>query len=57
MSDTVDVDIVGAGPAGVAMAVSLPTAAFDRLKLNTGKRFSRLPSRPYPAHARLFEPR
>jgi thioredoxin reductase len=56
MSDTVDVDIVGAGPAGVAMAVSLPTAAFDRLKLNTGKRFSRLPSRPYPAHARLFEP-
>ena len=60
--------ITGAGPAGVATAVSLRDRGvasvlvdraglvaaswrgrYDRLKLNTGKQFSHLPGRPYPA--------
>ncbi|ART73681.1 FAD-dependent oxidoreductase [Mycobacterium dioxanotrophicus] len=66
------VAVVGAGPAGVAMAVSLrdrglhpllidkgEVAAswrrrYDRLKLNTGRRFSHLPNRPYPRGTPTF---
>jgi cation diffusion facilitator CzcD-associated flavoprotein CzcO len=69
---TVEVAVVGAGPAGVAMAVSLrdrglrplliekaEVAAswrgrYDRLKLNTGRPFSKLPNRPYPKGTPMF---
>ncbi|OBA99862.1 FAD-dependent oxidoreductase [Mycobacteriaceae bacterium 1482268.1] len=69
---TVQVAVVGAGPAGVAIAVSLcdrglrplvvdkaEVAAswrgrYDRLKLNTGRRFSQLPNRPYPKGTPTF---
>jgi cation diffusion facilitator CzcD-associated flavoprotein CzcO len=71
----VPVAVVGAGPAGVAMAVSLgdrgvrsllidkgDVAAswrgrYDRLKLNTGRRFSQLPKRPYPQGTPVFPSR
>ena len=71
-----DVAIVGAGPAGVAMALSLRDrglrplvidradevaaswrARYDRLKLNTGRRFSHLPNRHYPKGTAMFPTR
>src|SRR5262245_29478620 len=75
MTTTVQVAVVGAGPAGVAMAVSLrdlgirpllidrgQVAAswrtrYDRLKLNTGRKFSHLPNRPYPKGTPTFPSR
>jgi cation diffusion facilitator CzcD-associated flavoprotein CzcO len=75
MEEIDDVAVIGAGPAGVAIAVSLrdrgvhpimidksDVAAswrnrYDRLKLNTGRQFSQLPLRPYPAGTPLFPTR
>lgn len=68
--------VVGAGPSGVAAALSLLDRGvrpllvdradqvasswrrrYDRLKLNTGRRTSHLPSRPYPKEAGIFPTR
>jgi NADPH-dependent 2,4-dienoyl-CoA reductase/sulfur reductase-like enzyme len=71
-----DVAVIGAGPAGVSMALSLrdrgiPPLLIDRadevgsawrsrydvLKLNTGRPFSHLPSRPYPKGTPMYPSR
>jgi cation diffusion facilitator CzcD-associated flavoprotein CzcO len=68
--------VVGAGPCGVAMALSLRDrglrpllvdradhvgsswkARYDRLKLNTGRRTSHMPNRPYPKGTAVFPTR
>lgn len=68
--------VIGAGPSGVSVAVSLRdrgvrallvdradhvgsswSRRYDRLKLNTGKQFSHLPHRRYPAHTGTFPTR
>lgn len=68
--------VVGAGPSGVAVALSLSDRGlrpllidradevasswrgrYDRLKLNTGRRTSHLPNRPYPEGAAAFPTR
>ena len=71
-----DVVIVGAGPAGISVALSLRDRGvrpllieradhvaaewrnrYDRLKLNTGRPFSHLPSRPYPKGTPMYPSR
>jgi cation diffusion facilitator CzcD-associated flavoprotein CzcO len=71
-----DVVVIGAGPAGIAMAISLQDRGirplvveragevaaswrtrYDRLKLNTGRQFSHLPSRSYPKGTPTFPSR
>ncbi|BBX37633.1 FAD dependent oxidoreductase [Mycolicibacterium mageritense DSM 44476 = CIP 104973] len=68
--------VVGAGPSGVAAALSLSDAGlrpllidradhvgsswrarYDRLKLNTGRRTSHMPNRPYPEGTAVFPTR
>jgi cation diffusion facilitator CzcD-associated flavoprotein CzcO len=68
--------VVGAGPSGVAAALSLRDrglcpmlidradhvgsswrARYDRLKLNTGRRTSHMPNRPYPKGTAVFPTR
>jgi hypothetical protein len=68
--------VVGAGPSGVAAALSLQDrglrpllvdradhvgsswkARYDRLKLNTGRRTSHMPNRPYPKGTGVFPTR
>jgi cation diffusion facilitator CzcD-associated flavoprotein CzcO len=68
--------VVGAGAAGVSMALSLRDSGlrplpndradavgsswcgrYDKLKFNTCKQFSHLPSRPYPKHTPVFPTR
>ena len=68
--------VIGAGPSGVATALSLRDrglrpllmdradhvgsswkARYDRLKLNTGRRTSHMPNRPYPKETGVFPTR
>jgi hypothetical protein len=68
--------VVGAGPSGVAAALSLQDrglrpllvdradhvgsswkARYDKLKLNTGRRTSHMPNRPYPKGTNVFPTR
>ncbi len=68
--------VIGAGPSGVAVALSLRDrglrpllvdradhvgsswkARYDRLKLNTGRRTSHMPNRPYPRGTDIFPTR
>lgn len=68
--------VIGAGPSGVAAALSLRDrglrpvlvdradhvgsswkARYDRLKLNTGRRTSHMPNRPYPKGTGMFPTR
>ncbi len=68
--------VIGAGPSGVAAALSLRDrglrpllvdradhvgsswkARYDRLKLNTGRRTSHMPNRPYPKGTDVFPTR
>jgi cation diffusion facilitator CzcD-associated flavoprotein CzcO len=70
------VAVIGAGPSGVSVAVSLLDCGvrpllvdradylgsswrgrYDRLKLNTGRPLSHLPSRPYPQGTSIFPTR
>ena len=78
MTDNIenDVAVVGAGPAGIAVAVSLRDRGrrplliekadhvaaswrgrYDKLRLNTGRRFSHLPNRQYPKGTPTFPSR
>src|SRR6476660_2660143 len=71
-----DLAIIGAGPAGISVALSLRDRGlrpllidradqvgsswrgrYDRLKLNTGRPFSHLPTRPYPKGTATFPTR
>src|SRR4051794_24512861 len=68
--------VIGAGPSGVAAALSLRDrglrpllidradhvgsswkARYDKLKLNTGRRTSHIPNRPYPQGTNIFPTR
>lgn len=68
--------VIGAGPSGVAVALSLRDnglrpllidrsdqvgsswrSRYDRLKLNTGRRTSHMPNRPYPKGTNVFPTR